>query len=137
MEEQRPLARVPALVRRSDGFSEQFSLPDDTHFWIRIEMPISDALLISDFSLGALSEYDGGMALIDALAQCGQIQPRKITFLALGSEEDDSVAETMIGLDGVIEAYVSRRRMFVSGKELATKRGKVSVSYQFHSFERG
>ena len=136
MEEQHPLARIPALVRRSDGHSEQFSLPGDTHFGIKIEIPISDALLVSDFSLGVLSEYDGAMALIAALVQCGQIQPRTITFLAPGSEEDDSVAETMIGLDRVIEAYVSRRRVFVSGKELVTERGRVSVSYQFHSFER-
>ena len=59
---------LASLRFATDDFSCQVSSRDDPMFWIRIELPVGDSLLISDLNPGALPRSDVAEAVRAVLA---------------------------------------------------------------------
>ena len=123
------------LNRRSDEFSAQFSTPGDPRFWIRIELPLSSRILVSDLLFGEQDEYVMASALSQALNALGVSKPAEIVFSNLGSVGDRKTTEDAQKVERVVEAMVMHRRRFIIGRDYEIVRDKVDLVFRFKTFE--
>lgn len=122
------------LARRSDGFSEQFSLPGDDRFWIRFDAPVGDPLIVTDFFPGDLDTYQMAAALLQALAALGMRRPERLVFRNLGAPEAPETAKSVETIERVLDAAVARQRRFIIGRETHIRRGKLDLEVTFKTF---
>lgn len=125
---------VLPLQRRSDDFSEQFSLPGDPKFWIRYELPLGTPLIVTDFFPGALDTYQMAAAFLQSLAMIDQGRAERIIFRNLGDPSDPDTQDALQEHFRVLDAVVSRQRRFVIGRETHVRRGKLDLEVEFKSF---
>jgi len=123
------------LNRRSDELSEQFSTPSDPRFWIRIELPLSSRVLVTDLLFGEQDEYVIASALSQALTVLGVSKPTEIVFSNLGPVGDGKTTEDAQKVERVVEAMVMQRRRFIIGRDYEIVRDKVDLVFRFKIFE--
>ena len=122
-------------MRRSDDYSEQFSDPEDPRFWIRIEKPLGDTVVLSDVLFGEQDEYRMASAIGQALETLGLRRSRKMIFKHLGPASEWETGEKLARMEKVVEALVTRQRRFIVARKPEVERGKVSLVVSFKSFD--
>lgn len=123
-----------SLNQRSDEFSEQFSTPVDRRFWIRVETPWSDRVVISDVLFGDQDEYAMGDALLQALSLLNIRQPTELVFRNLGSPDDVETGIKAQRIERMVEAMVMHQRRFIVGRDFDISRDKVNLVVRFKHF---
>ena len=119
------------LSLRQDEFSAQFSRPGDPHFWIRIELPLSDKLMISDFFPGELDDYQMAAAFAQALERLEIRRLSSLTFRKLGPAGADETAEVLQRIGRVLDAFAVRTRLFIDARQLLAERGQQHLLVNF------
>ncbi len=117
-----------------DDYSIKASSPSDRIFWIRIEIPVQDEVIVSDFNAGSL----GDEVLIFAFLKIADELPSDVrTFVfkdvapgpaSLRSGMAISAAHSRIGR--CAERLARKRKRKVHRVSLEESRGKVNVRVQ-------
>lgn len=116
---------------RSDDFAIKVSSPADGLFWVRIELPVRDEIVVSDFNPGRLGDevlIAGLLRAVDGIASGantfvfrdvapGPANPRSGLLI--------SAARTRI--EKAAERLARQRRLKVHRVSLEEHRGKVNV----------
>lgn len=123
------------LRRRSDDYSEQFSVSEDPKFWIRLEKPLGETLTVSDLLFGAKDEYFMAAAFAQALVMLGLKNPTAIRFQNLGYHDDPATSKVVDRIERFAEAMVARQRRFMVGRDLQVRRDKVDLVIALHNFK--
>ena len=124
-----------SLNQRSDDFSEQFSIDSDLRFWIRIDLPFSETVSVSDLLFGDQSDRFVCLALLQAFARIGVERPKEIVFRNLGALDDPKTAAVAQRIESVLEAMVSRQWKFVVGRNFEITRRKVDLVVEFEHLD--
>lgn len=123
------------LHRRSDEFSEQFSDPEDPHFWLRIAAPFSTQIVFTDLMFGSYDDHGMANALSNVLAMIGFTRPQSLTFTKLGSPDEFTTGRTVARIRQVLEIMVLRQRRFITDVRTEVVRGSVNLTVSFQHFD--
>lgn len=121
-----PNALTARLQEMRDDFSVRFTLADDPRFWIRIELPLGDPLVISDLTLGQQAPETVGAFLAHALRQIGASRARRLVVNDVGP------AEQSPQIDQIIDYYIALERRFIRDRARATAGRKTNLIVSFH-----
>jgi hypothetical protein len=119
------------LSLRQDEFSAQFSRPGDPHFWIRIELPLSDKLMISDFFPGELDDYQMAAAFAQALERLEIRRLSSLSFRKLGPVGSADNCETIRRIGRVLDAFAVLTRRFIDSRQVLAEQGQSHLLVKF------
>lgn len=110
------------LTHRSDEFSEQFSCDSDPYFWLRIEKPIVNALVISDLLYGSLLDEEIAYIISQALKQLNRRDVSHFLFKNIGGDKNTEIEKNTARINGILMLLeTSNPISSVQGEIISTK----------------
>ncbi len=119
------------LRRRQDEFSVQYSIESDPRFWVRVALPLTRPLVVTDFLFGTFDEPMAAAALQAVLQDLRLEDVGSIEFTRLGPAGTEEAAENVTRIGQVVEAYVLRSQRFVRLRSVTVYRGESNLRILF------
>lgn len=119
------------LSRRQDEFSVQYALPTDKRFWIRVALPLTTPIVITDFFPGAQDDAHAAEALAAVLDDLDLSGVGSLEFARLGPAGEPEAAEAVARIGRVIDAYVLASRRFIRVRKVSVDRGQANLRVMF------
>jgi len=117
------------FATRKDEFSVQVSLPNDPHFWIRVETAALGTT-ISDLNLGKQTPDTTAVGLSFALREAGKDPFSDMTILNIAPASGDLKSRSE-ALRQVLAHYASSRRKFIERFKIRQVGGKYDLIVSF------
>lgn len=111
-----------------DGFSIRASRPSDRLFWIRIEPPVEDEIVVTDFKTEMLQPVDQVEALLATLAEAGVASVQHIRFCDIAPGEgiaSQRGSKEIARHQALAATLAARLSVSVAGAAPQLRRGKV------------